>query len=416
MKKNYIVFIDASYLSNKYYGSGFYVYLENLLSELFLLFKKHQQACRCFLDKNYQGKILDFNKNTSKLEFVFIQSDKVTLTLLQPYIKKTKEEKILFFIPHYENLFFIPEKTSHKKIIHVLIVHDIIPAYFVNFLFLVQGKTPLKMLSSYAFRLKFLLPSYLAKMSSIISISQTTQKTLKKFSPKIFEQNITHKVIYNGISKNFFEPNNNSTTQHFNSFQKTHLGTIQIKSYFFYFGGHTIRKNVEKMVKAYLLLPNSLRKEVPLLIIGDGAWKKLIFKKRNSYVFKIPKLEENQFKAMIKYALACPYPSLYEGFGLPVLETIISGSFPLLSNIPSNKEILGPLKNQIPFFNPYKKKEISLAFQNCIENKKEIIEQSKKLKKELILKLNQKSKNPPNNCQWKTSAQSYFEFFEQLIN
>lgn len=91
--------------------------------------------------------------------------------------------------------------------------------------------------------------------------------------------------------------------------------------------------------------------EVPdLVIAGRSGWK-------NNTIFKgIKHLDKIHFTGFIddedifsiySYSEAFLFPSLYEGFGMPVLEAIVASKLPICSDIPTSREILG---EEYPFF------------------------------------------------------------------
>lgn len=106
-------------------------------------------------------------------------------------------------------------------------------------------------------------------------------------------------------------------------------------------GANEPRKNVAGLVDAHRLLPLSARKKYPLYVLGakwgDGrnAVKKDEFVKTTGFIpdEDLPKL----------YSLASlfVFPSLYEGFGLPVLEAMACGTPVIASNRSSIPEATG---------------------------------------------------------------------------
>ena len=103
------------------------------------------------------------------------------------------------------------------------------------------------------------------------------------------------------------------------------------------------------------------------LVLGGGIWKKFE-KELNSVINKYDKtkiiltgyIEEQDLKNYYSNALCFIYPSLYEGFGLPVLEAMQCGCPVITSNISSLPEVIGDCGIQI---NPKSNEELISAYE-----------------------------------------------------
>ncbi|MCO6459799.1 MAG: glycosyltransferase family 4 protein [Saprospiraceae bacterium] len=97
-----------------------------------------------------------------------------------------------------------------------------------------------------------------------------------------------------------------------------------------YVGAITRRKNIEVLIRALDLIPSN--KRLPLVIVGNGSiyleyTEHLIadLKLENDIIrIKSPRLDE--LNVIYRLAALSVYPSLMEGFGLPVLESIVCGT------------------------------------------------------------------------------------------
>lgn len=107
------------------------------------------------------------------------------------------------------------------------------------------------------------------------------------------------------------------------------------------------RKNLARLVDAYASLPSSLRREFPLVLVGGRGWGNgpLIEAMRplevTGEIIRLGYLPRNQVLDLYAAAAMLAYPSLYEGFGLPVLEGFASGTPVLTSNTSSLREVSG---------------------------------------------------------------------------
>ncbi|WP_145770346.1 glycosyltransferase family 4 protein [Denitratisoma oestradiolicum] len=118
-------------------------------------------------------------------------------------------------------------------------------------------------------------------------------------------------------------------------------------SFFLFIGTLQPRKNLERIIDAHQSLPLPVRNSFPLVIAGRHGWggEALVARLRQleakgtvrwlNYVTNEEKL------ALLKSAHALVFPSLYEGFGLPVLEAFASGLPVITSNTTALPEVAG---------------------------------------------------------------------------
>lgn len=116
--------------------------------------------------------------------------------------------------------------------------------------------------------------------------------------------------------------------------------------YFVSVGTLQPRKNIERLLAAHAALPRALQHECPLLVIGKPGWGCEEVVARFSgpglpYVRWLRHLPDAQLQAVIKQATALVFPSLHEGFGLPVLEAFAAGVPVVTSNTTSLPEVAG---------------------------------------------------------------------------
>lgn len=140
--------------------------------------------------------------------------------------------------------------------------------------------------------------------------------------------------------------------------------------YFIAVGTLQPRKNVARIIQAHALLPADLRRQHPLVVVGQNGWR------TDELMATLAQLEEDGFGRWLKYvprqdlfsllqcAQALVFPSLYEGFGLPVLEGFASGIPVITSNTTSLPEVVG---NAAVMVNPLSVEEIAHAMQQMAE-------------------------------------------------
>jgi glycosyltransferase involved in cell wall biosynthesis len=105
------------------------------------------------------------------------------------------------------------------------------------------------------------------------------------------------------------------------------------------------RKNLERLVEAYAGLPEGLRSSYPLVLTGPKGWEiDALIERVGASPHDIRLLgyvPELDLAALYQACTVFCYPSLYEGFGLPVLEAMAAGAPVLTSNVSSLPEVAG---------------------------------------------------------------------------
>lgn len=179
----------------------------------------------------------------------------------------------------------------------------------------------------FLFRVFFYFSSLLASIKSkkIIAVSQCTKKDIIKYFPFTKNKII---VIYEGVDKNEFYRIKNK--------KKNKIFTIG------YIGGLGKRKNIEFILKLAEKMKNE---RVLFKIAGKGSDKERLLKisqelELKNIVFVGFILDEkiNEFYNSLDLFI---FPSLYEGFGLPVVEAMACGIPCLISDRGSLPEIIG---------------------------------------------------------------------------
>ena len=117
--------------------------------------------------------------------------------------------------------------------------------------------------------------------------------------------------------------------------------------YMLYVGSINSRKNLLGIVKAIELLPKDL--QIPLIVIGDGReYKQKVLEYISAHnlkdriIFSPEKVGTEGLRYLYANACLLIYPSFYEGFGLPVVEALLSNCPVITSNVSSLPEAAGP--------------------------------------------------------------------------
>jgi glycosyltransferase involved in cell wall biosynthesis len=185
----------------------------------------------------------------------------------------------------------------------------------------------------------------------IVAISNQTKIDLMEYYG-VDKEKI--KVVYQSCNDLFFEEpsshNQKLVTQKYNL----------PKEFLLYVGSVEPRKNLEIIINA---LPDlKIGKNIPLVVIGQG--KKYMCQMKalmvelgvTQRIFWLSNLDEvDELKAIYELATIMIYPSKYEGFGIPILESLLSNTPVIAANTSSLKEVGGP---DSTYIHPYKVDEL----------------------------------------------------------
>lgn len=169
-------------------------------------------------------------------------------------------------------------------------------------------------------------------------------------------------VVYGGVNKSTFQ----------NQDFKSDLSLP--KNYILYVGNIKPHKNLITLLKAYCSFSDAFKAEHPLVFIGkkDGFITKddLIndFIKNNSledYITFTGYVKDNEIPKIYQDSNLFVFPSLYEGFGLPILEALAAGTKVICSNAASLPEIGG---DAVLYFDPKNAEELAEKIKTNIDD------------------------------------------------
>ena len=105
------------------------------------------------------------------------------------------------------------------------------------------------------------------------------------------------------------------------------------------------RKNLPRLVEAYRLLGETLQREHPLVVVGDLGWRTdstiAALESLGERCIALGRVSDAALAELYRRCAVFCYPSLYEGFGLPVLEAMAAGAAVVTSNVSSLPEVGG---------------------------------------------------------------------------
>jgi glycosyltransferase involved in cell wall biosynthesis len=116
-------------------------------------------------------------------------------------------------------------------------------------------------------------------------------------------------------------------------------------AYLLFVGCIEPRKKVPTLIRAYQNLPESTRRNVPLVIAGPLGWETQeahqMLTTSGSQVRYLGYVPEDDLPGLFRGATALIYPSHYEGFGFPAVQAMASGTPVIASNRSSLPEVVG---------------------------------------------------------------------------
>jgi len=172
--------------------------------------------------------------------------------------------------------------------------------------------------------------------SHVITISEYSKQEISRCFN--FDKNRIS-VIPLGVDKKWFQPLEKNAMQ-------VVLSKYDLpQHYFLAVGTLQPRKNIGGIIEAWRTLPKGLRKEVPLVVAGRAGWDcEDIVETLTSHGCSLrwlSYLPDDDLFAVLKGAMALVFPSLSEGFGLPVVEAFAAGTPVITSNSTSLPEVAG---------------------------------------------------------------------------
>lgn len=174
-------------------------------------------------------------------------------------------------------------------------------------------------------RLKMLegLPSVLERSPLVQTISEFSRKEIASYYGYDYERIFVAPPAASSI----FRPRGPDITQR----DLSRFG-VRCQTYFLTVGTLEPRKNLKTLVSAYGRLPKTIRTRTPLLVVGGAGWGKLdlpvetdLLVNEGSLKF-LGSVNNAELRSLYEGAIALLFPSVYEGFGMPVVEAMACGT------------------------------------------------------------------------------------------
>lgn len=265
------------------------------------------------------------------------------------------------------------------KVPSLMVIHDLAFEHFPEHL-------PFK----FKFFLRRFTPRYAEKAKQIVCVSEYTKSDLIK-TYKTKESKIS--VVYNGANA-LYRP---LTFEEKQAIRDQYADGAE---YFVFAGALHPRKNVGALLKAFALFKRKQRTNMKLLIIGRYAWnsdeieKLMLYHPYKEDVIRYDYMQVEELSKIIGSAYGLMFVSLFEGFGIPVLEAMQCRVSGILSSSSSLPEVGG---DAFLYANPKDPQDI--ANQMCIFYKDE------HLRSELIAKTEAQAAK----FNWDKSAEEFYQ-------
>jgi glycosyltransferase involved in cell wall biosynthesis len=245
--------------------------------------------------------------------------------------------------------------------------------------------------------MKKALKQAVSKAKGFVAVSKYTANELIAFVNKEFNQNIKDRVrvIHEGVSENFFLPPAKP-----NQMFKEKLP----EKYFLCAGKISPRKNTIRVLEA---LTNPELQTSNLVLVGGDGWDHEQVKHKvnelglNDRVHFLGYVSDDELKYLYRNCMAFVYPSLFEGFGLTVLEAMACGAPVISSNSTSIPEVAGDAAILI---DPNSSEAIANAMLRIVED----TEFSDVLKKKGLARAREMN--------WTKAAQETAAYYTEIIN
>lgn len=229
-----------------------------------------------------------------------------------------------FVLPKYcknNSMLWCPSNTgplSYKN--QVVTIHDTVPFDHPEWL------NP-----KFVWWYKFLQPRLAHKVKHIITISEFSKSKIMEHL-KVPEDKIS--VIYNGVD---IVEQTLSDVSIDNKF-------INLPPYLLSVGSLEPRKNLPRLIAAFVRYKKEVKSEIKLVIVGKKGVSRVfgdsgVDEINNDDIIFTGHVTDNELQYLYKHSLGFCYPSLYEGFGLPPLEAMQFSVPVLTSNTTAIKEL-----------------------------------------------------------------------------
>jgi len=316
--------IDA----RKLHDFGIGTYIRNLVRHLARIDRDTEYVLICREDDRAPLAALGENfRPVTDTSPTYSVSEQVTIPLALRRAGVT-----LFHAPHY----VLPPLVRCRSVVTIHdCIHLMFPQYLPSKLALAYARTSIRLAAKRATR--------------VLTVSESSKRDILRFvdapAAKI-------DVIYNAYDERFgVEPCEEDVVRVRERYQLH-------DEFVLYAGNVKPHKNLERLIEAFHLVRKRGLDHLKLVLIGDeisryAALRRAVHQHQlHKYVRFLGYMEETTLAVMYRLAGVFVFPSLYEGFGLPPLEAMASGTPVVTSNLSSLPEVTGDAAVLIDPYDP----------------------------------------------------------------
>lgn len=361
--------VDARHLSSN--NNGIRTYLLNLL---LTSIKKTKHSHQWFIYSPYyfDSDFLNF-ENVKIIKIPFSTKFRgfhifFTQTII-PILSLLNKLDVVWF-PANRSSLYLPERIAQ-----VLTIHD-----------LVWEKYPDTMRSFGSKLDKFFMTKSANSADLVITISNSSLRDILSLNLATPKKTI---LISNGV-------------------KRIDIGNTKIFKFDFFLFVGTLepRKNLARVLQAYSKILPNITENIKFVIVGNKGWGHVNLEKMISennlknHVHVINNVDEKKLAKLYSSAKFLVMPSLYEGFGLPLLEAMSYGTPVLTANNSSMPEVCGDAGLLVDAFDI---NSIAEGLRVMISNKK------------LLKKLSNKARLNASRYSWDESSKKLLEVFKRAV-
>jgi glycosyltransferase involved in cell wall biosynthesis len=320
-------------------GVGRYMY-----ESLKLMTKNNpQHTFVFFFDRNYDSR--------------FIFSDNIIPVVIKPKAIHAVlwyiwfEWRLPYYLKKYKiDVFLSPDGfgSSRTKVPTCLVVHDLAYIHYPQFF--------KKATARYY---KHFTPLHLKNTKTIAVVSESTRQDVLSVSP--IQKDCVF-LTYCSAGDEFQPLNNHDILSVRNKISDGH-------PYFFFVGALHPRKNIINLLKSFELICKENHQNIKLVIAGRLAWHSEEIKHAlSNFTFKdrliyLGSVNSEELPEIMAASFAVVYPSFFEGFGIPILESMFCEVPVITSNTSSMPEVGG---NAALYADPDSPEEIALQMRRLL--------------------------------------------------
>ena len=177
------------------------------------------------------------------------------------------------------------------------------------------------------------------KAQNFISISKKTQSDLHYFLSKKAK---ISRVVYNGLNQNFESTENNAAIRE----KLSDKYSIDLsKGYILHVGGNAFYKNKLGALQIYEQWRKISEIVIPLVLVGEAPSVDMIsFQQESTFsnsIYFLTDIGDVELQQFYQGSTVMLFPSLYEGFGWPIIEAMASGTLVITTDQDPMKEVAG---------------------------------------------------------------------------